>query len=286
MGRGLVDAQPELGELFSSASATLGFDLAQVCFEGPAEELTQSDRAQPGIFVVSVAAYKALQTRVPDLEVTAVAGLSSGEWAALYAADVVSYEDAIRVLEARGRFMQEACQESPGGMLSIIGLDRPALEEICSETGLEIANLNSPAQTVLSGPKEAVEPAVEKAKARGAKMAIPLPVAGAFHSSLMKPAAERFGNFLIDIPIQAPALPVLSNASGKPHGTPNEIRARMVEQITASVDWIANIEWIIGQGTTQFVECGPGKVLSGLIKRIDKQSIVHNIQEPSDLEAF
>lgn len=286
MGKALVDAQPALGDLFGSASRTLGFDLAQVCFEGPAEELTRSDRAQPGIFVVSVAAYQALQTARPELEVSAVAGLSSGEWAALYAADVVSYEDAIRVLEARGRFMQEACREHPGGMLSIIGLGRPALEEICRETGLEIANLNSPAQTVLSGPKEAVNPAAEKAKALGAKRAIPLPVAGAFHSSLMKPAAERFGNFLTDIPIRDPAIPVLSNATGKPHGSPDQIREAMTAQITASVDWIANIEWIIEQGTGEFVECGPGKVLSGLIKRIDKETIVHNIQEPSDLEGF
>jgi len=286
MGKALVDAQPELASLYSTASDILGFDLAQVCFEGPAEELTKSDRAQPGIFAVSITAYKALQTKVPDLDVAAVAGLSSGEWAALYAAGVVTYEDAVRVLEARGRFMQEACLESPGGMLSVLNLGPDALNEICQETGLEIANLNSPAQTVLSGPKDAIEPAAVKAKELGAKRAIPLNVAGAFHSRLMKPAAERFGNFLSEIPMEAPSIPVLSNATGNPHGSPDEIRAGMVNQITASVNWIANIEWILAQGTNQFVECGPGKILSGLIKRIDKQSTVHNIQEPSDFEAF
>jgi len=221
MGKALVDAQPELASLYSTASDILGFDLAQVCFEGPAEELTKSDRAQPGIFAVSITAYKALQTKVPDLDVAAVAGLSSGEWAALYAAGVVTYEDAVRVLEARGRFMQEACLESPGGMLSVLNLGPDALNEICQETGLEIANLNSPAQTVLSGPKDAIEPAAVKAKELGAKRAIPLNVAGAFHSRLMKPAAERFGNFLSEIPMEAPSIPVLSNATGNPHGGPD-----------------------------------------------------------------
>ena len=221
-----------------------------------------------------------------DLEVTAVAGLSSGEWAALYAAGVVTYENAIRALAARGRFMQEACLAQPGGMLSVLGLDHDSLVAVCEETGLQIANLNSPGQTVLSGAKEAIEPAAEKAQALGARRAIPLNVAGAFHSALMKPAAEQFGNFLSDLPLNEPEIPVLSNASGLPHGSVEEIREGMVTQITASVNWIGNIEWICGQGTSHFIECGPGKILSGLIKRIDKQTTVHNIQEPADLAAL
>lgn len=286
MGQALVEARPALMDLFSEASDVLGYDLAKVCFEGPAETLMQSDRAQPGIFVVSIAAWKSLVDAQPSFSFNATAGLSSGEWAALHAAGVVSFSDALRVLEARGRFMQEACLAQPGGMLSIMGLDLESLQAVCDASGLEIANLNSPGQTVLSGPKEAIDPGAEKAKELGAKRALPLNVAGAFHSRLMKPAAERFEAFLADISFQTPTVPVLSNATGLPHTDPESIREAMVAQITASVNWVGNVEWMVANGIQCYVECGPGKVLSGLIKRIDKDSVVHNIQEPSTLHAL
>ena len=284
MGRELAEGSPACRALFDEASEVLGYDLAAVCFEGPAEELTRSDRAQPAIFVVSAAAYTALREQKGDLSFDAVAGLSSGEWCALYAAGVVSYADALKVLEARGRFMQEACEATRGSMISIMGLDLEALQGICDQTGLEIANLNSPEQTVLSGPADAVPAAESPAKEAGAKRAIPLNVAGAFHSSLMQPAAEKFGEFLSGIEFSLPSVPVVANINGQPHGDAAAIRQAMVDQVTGSVQWVSTINWMAEQGVNRYVECGPGRVLSGLIKRIDKQASLHNIQDASSLE--
>jgi [acyl-carrier-protein] S-malonyltransferase len=285
MGQGFAEADPEARALFDRASSVLGYDLAKVCFEGPADELTASDRAQPAIFLVSVAAYEALKKARPDLAFAATAGLSSGEWCALYVAGVVSFEDAVRVLEARGRFMQVACKQQPGSMLSVIGLPMDTLKEICAKANIEIANLNSPEQVVLSGPVDGIEAAEKLATEAGAKRAIRLNVAGAFHSVLMKSAAEQFGEFLKEVPMSAPQIPVLANVTGAPHTNPEEIKRLMVEQITDSVRWVDCIQNMQGQGIDTFVECGPGKVLSGLIKRIDKGVSLHNIQDPTTLES-
>lgn len=285
MGKDLAAHFPACRELFDRAGQVLGYDLARICFEGPDEELTRSDHAQPAIFVVSLAAYAALKERKPDLAVAAVAGLSSGEWAALHVAGVVSYEDALRVLEARGRFMQQACQQVPGGMVSVIGLSADALQGICDRTGWQIANLNSPEQTVLSGPKDKIGEVESLAKEGGAKRAIPLNVAGAFHSRLMAGAARHLGEFLGTVTLSAPQVPVVSNVLGRPFESVEEIRQRMVEQVTHSVRWVEDIQWMQGLGVDTYVECGPGKVLSGLVKRIDKQAAILNIQDNSGLEA-
>lgn len=285
MGRDFAEAFPEARALFDRAGAVLGWDLARVCFEGPAEELTKSDRAQPAIFVVSVAAYEALRRARPRAVWAAAAGLSSGEWAALHAAGALEFEDAIRVLEARGRFMQEACQARPGAMLSVIGLDRAALERVCAESGAEIANLNSPEQTVLSGTREAIAAAEPLAAAAGARKCIRLNVAGAFHSSLMQPAADRLREALAGVRFRAPAFPVLSNVTGRPHGGPDEIREAMVRQVTGSVRWVDDVEWMRSAGVGRYIECGPGRVLTGLVKRIDKTAALHNIAALSDLQS-
>ncbi len=284
MGRDFAEASAEAKALFDRASAALGWDLARVCFEGPAEELTKSDRAQPAIFVVSVIAFEALRRARPGAVFSAAAGLSSGEWAALYAAGVLEFEDALRVLEARGRFMQEACQARPGAMLSVIGLDRAALERVCAESGAEIANLNSPEQTVLSGTREAIAAAEPLASAAGARKCIRLNVAGAFHSSLMQPAADRLREVLAGVPFRAPAFPVLSNVTGRPHGGPDEIREAMARQVTGSVRWVDDVEWMRAAGVGRYIECGPGRVLTGLIKRIDKTAALNNIAALSDLQ--
>lgn len=285
MGKALAESLPECKEVFAQANEALGYDLARICFEGPLEELTKSSNTQPAIFVHSMAAYRAFQKVRPDITMDAAAGLSSGEWAALHLAGVLSFGDALRVLQARGQFMQEACEQEPGGMLSVIGLDVAALEPICEQTGLEIANLNSPGQTVLSGPRDVLAAAEALAKEAGAKRAIPLNVAGAFHSRLMKPAAERLGAFLEGIELSAPQIPVLSNVTGGPHEGPEQIRTRMVEQVTGSVQWVSNISWMQENGVNSYIECGPGKVLRGLVKRIDKQAALHNIQDPASLES-
>ncbi len=284
MGRDLAEHFPECRALFDRAGKVLGFDLAKACFEGPIEQLTRSSVAQPAIFVVSAAAWLALQLRRPGLKVAAAAGLSSGEWAALYAAGVLSFEDSLRVLEARGRFMQDACEEHAGGMLSLIGLDLAGAEKLARDSGVEVANLNSPEQTVLSGSREGIDRAEAGAKMAGAKKAVRLNVAGAFHSSLMTTAARRLEEFLAAIPFGAPTMPVLSNVTGQPHGDPESIRQLMVRQVTSSVRWVDDVRWMQGQGVTQYAECGPGKVLAGLVRRIDNGATVHNIQDSLGVE--
>ena len=286
MGRDWVESDPAARGWFDRASAVLGWDLARICFEGPAAELTRSDRAQPAIFVVSAVVWDALRRTRPDIEWTAAAGLSSGEWAALFAAGALSFEDTLRVLEARGRFMQEACEQNPGAMLSVLGLPLPVLERVCAECGAEIANLNAPDQTVLSGGREAIDAAERLANAAGARRTIRLNVAGAFHSSLMRPAADRLRQFLADIPFRAPSLPVFSNVTGRPHGGPEEIREAMVRQVTDSVRWVDCVLGMRELGARVFIECGPGRVLCGLAKRIDKSLRALNISSFSDLKGM
>jgi [acyl-carrier-protein] S-malonyltransferase len=285
MGRELVERYPVCKALFDRANEVLGFDLAHICFEGPDEVLTKSNHAQPAIFLVSAAAYAALKEQRPQLAPAAMAGLSSGEWAALYAAGVVSFDDALKILEARGRFMQAACEQSAGGMLSVIGLSVDQLKDIAEAAGVQIANLNSPEQTVLSGPVAGIEKAEPLAKEAGAKRALRLNVSGAFHSRLMEPAAAELAEFLAGVSMSAPAVPVISNVLGAAFESVEQIRDCMVRQVTESVRWVEDVQAMTGMGVQTFVECGPGKVLSGLVKRIDKEAAIHNIQDPVSLEA-
>ena len=276
MGMELIEQYTECRELFEKASDILGYDLALLCAEGPQESLTQSDHAQPAIFVVSAACYLAYRQKSPDTECKMTAGLSSGEWAALYLAEVLSFEEVVRILAARGKFMQEACEEHKGGMLSIIGLDADQVQQVAINSGLEMANFNSQQQIVLSGPAENIENAIQVAKATGAKRAIPLKVSGAFHCSLMNSAAEKLARFLAPIEFSAPTVPVISNVTARPHEV-ETIKDLMVKQVNAPVKWVDSVLWMQSQGVETLVECGPGKVLSGLIKRIDKQLSVHNM---------
>ena len=272
MGKDFVEASPACRDLFQRASAILGFDLAALCAEGPIEELTRSCNTQPAIFAVSVAARTALAEAAglpPDWRPAAAAGLSSGEWAALYEAGVVTFEDAVRILQARGQFMQEACEATPGGMVTVIGLPPDKVAEIAASVGLEVANYNSPLQTVMSGHADRLADGEAAAKAAGAKRALRLTVAGAFHSSLMRPAADRLAAVLDSIPFASPAIPVWSNVTGKPH-SPDvaEIRRLMVEQVASSVRWADDFTSMAASGLDQAFECGPGTVLAGLAKRM------------------
>ncbi|MEI7436996.1 MAG: ACP S-malonyltransferase [bacterium] len=284
MGKDLADAVPACRALFDRANAVLGFDLAKLCFEGPIETLTRSDNCQPAIFVVSLACYTAFRQRLPDCAPTGAAGLSLGEWTALHAAGVISFDDTLKILRARGQYMQTACDEQPGGMLSVMGLPMPELEKICAAANVQIANLNSPEQTVLSGHKAGIIEAETLAKAAGAKRTFVLNVAGAFHSRLMASAATRLSTLLASIPFAAPRFPVMSNATGRPHGTPDEIRARMVDQVTESVQWVADIQGFQTLGVRTYIECGPGKILGGLVKRIDNDAAIYSIQDQATLD--
>ncbi len=283
MGRDFYEAVPECRALFEKANEVLGYDIAAICFNGPEEELKKSHNTQPAIFTVSAAAFKALKLKKPALTFDYAAGHSLGEWGALYAAEVVSFEDALRVLKARGEFIQAACVANPGAMLAVINLDRAVLEKIAAETGVTLANINSPDQIVLSGTSEGIARAEVLCKEAGAKRALPLPVAGAFHSPLMQPAAERLAAFLETIPLKTPSIPVLSNVTGLPHGSVEAIRTNMTAQITGSVRWVESMQWLVSQGVTEAFECGPGKVLAGLMKRIDKTVSVSCLGAPGDL---
>lgn len=285
MGREFSEKLSACRELYDRASTVLGYDLAALSFEGPIEKLTVSAHAQPAIFVASVAAYTALKERFPALEPFAMAGLSSGEWTALHLAGALSFDATLKVLEARGRFMQEACEHTPGAMMSVIGADESQLRALCEAGGAEMANLNSREQTVLSGTRESIDAAEKKASEVGVRKVIRLNVAGAFHSRLMKPAADQFAAFLETVEFGVPRIPVLANVTGEPHpGDASAIREAMVRQIYQSVKWYQGIEWMKAQGAGRYLECGPGKVLSGLVKRIDKQAQAHSIQDLSSLE--
>lgn len=285
MGRDLAEADPEIMEIFDRAAAALGFDLKRIAFEGPAEELTRSNICQPAIFTVSYAAFRALEKR-RHVAFSAAAGLSLGEWGALCAAGALSFEDTIKVLEARGRFMQEACEATPSGMIAIVGATPAQLEELCAKSGCTVANVNSAAQQVLSGSKDAIASAAAIAKELGVKRAIVLATAGGFHSAFMAPAREKLAPVLDTVEFRAPKIPVLSNVTGRPHSSdPGEIRALMLRQVTETTNWAADVAAAKELGGNRFVEFGPGKVLSGLVKKIDPALSVFNVSDLASLEA-
>ena len=284
MGRDLAVNFPSAQRSFERANAALGYDLAKICFEGPESELTKTENAQPGIFLVGWVAFELLKERVPALTFEATAGLSLGEFTALAAAGALTFDDAIRVVRQRGRFMQDACESTKGGMAAIIGLDEAKTREACAEAGVELANLNCPGQIVISGSAEKMDKACEIAKAKGAKKAMPLTVAGAYHSQLMAGAKPRLDAALAAVSWQPPVVPVISNVTAQPHGDAASIRARMVDQVTSSVRWEDSMRHLLAQGFTRFIELGPGKALSGFMKRIDPAAQMFNISDAASLE--
>lgn len=285
MGRDFAEADKEIASFFEKAGAVLGFDLAKICFEGPAEELMKSNICQPAIFVTSYAAYTAFLKRT-GAEFSCAAGLSLGEWGALCASGVLDFEDTLKVLEARGRFMQEACEAEPSGMIAVVGASKEQLDALCEKSGCTVANINSAAQQVLSGSKDQIASAASVAKELGIKRAIPLATAGAFHSRFMQSAREKLAPVLDSISFRAPKFPVLSNVTGKPHSSDgSEIRALMLEQVTGTTNWAADVEMAKQMGATRFIEFGPGKVLSGLVKKIDPSLEAFSISDVASLEA-
>ena len=285
MGKDFAEADAEVMGFFDKANAVLGFDLKKICFEGPAEELTKSNICQPAIFVTSYAAFTALRKK-KAVDFTCAAGLSLGEWGALCAAGVLDFDSTLKVLEARGRFMQEACEATPSGMIAIVGATPDQLKALCDATGCTVANINSAAQQVLSGSTDAIAAAAAKAKELGIKRAIPLKTAGGFHSPFMAPAREKLAPVLDGITFSAPKFPVLSNVTGRPHSSdPGEIKAKMLEQVTGTTNWAADVEQAKAMGCTTFVEFGPGKVLSGLIKKIDAALVTANVSDLPSLES-
>ena len=285
MGKDLAAQFPSAQAWFERANAALGYDLASICFQGPESELTKTENAQPGIYLVSWIALEMLKERVPTLSFHATAGLSLGEFTALTASGVLSFEDGLSVVRQRGRFMQEACDLTKGGMAAVIGLDEAPTREVCAAAGVELANLNCPGQLVISGAVENIQKACELAKAKGAKRALPLVVAGAYHSALMSSARAKLDAELSRVVLRASSVPVISNVTAEPHGEPAQIQKLLVEQVTSSVLWEQSMRYLLAQGFTRFIELGPGKALSGFMKRIDPAAEMLNVADAPSLQA-
>ncbi len=284
MGKDFAENFPSARTWFERANTALGYDLGSLCFSGPEAELVKTQNAQPGIFLVSWVAFELVQQQVPAFAFQATAGLSLGEFTALTAAGAMSFEDGLRTVRQRGRFMEEACEDTRGVMAAIIGLEEGPTREVCAESGVVLANLNCPGQLVISGEVDKIAHACELARARGAKRALPLPVAGAYHSPLMTSAQQKLRTELASVTINVPRMPVISNVSAQPHGSPEDVRARLVEQVTNSVRWEESMRYLLGNGLTRFIELGPGTALSGFLKRIDKGAQVLNVADMPSLE--
>ncbi len=285
MGRDLARAFPSARALVEEANAALGYDLRRVCFEGPEAELIRTEHAQPGIYLVGWMAFALLRELVPSLCFEATAGLSLGEFTALAAAGALRFADGLRLVRQRGVFMQEASQAVRGGMAALIGIDDQAARGLCAETGVEIANYNCPGQIVISGQFEAIGRACELARARGAKRAVQLAVAGAYHSRLMASAQPRLAAELARCDINRPRVPVIANVTARPHGGPAEIAETLVTQVTASVRWEESIRHLMEEGFTRFIELGPGTVLTGFLKRIQPGLDVCHVGDVPSLES-
>lgn len=286
MGRDLAGKYEVCRQLFARANEILGYDLSRLCFEGPEAELTKTEHAQPGIYLVSHACLAALESHLPGFASTfgATAGLSLGEFTALAAADAIGFEDGLKVVRRRGQFMQEACDATRGGMAAVIGAEEPLVREVCRDCDVDVANLNAPGQIIISGEKDRIARAVEDAKAKGIKKVVPLNVAGAYHSRLMASAQPKLAAELEGIALRSPRVPVVSNVIARPLQSPPEIRRGLIQQVTSSVRWEESMRWLIAQGFTRFIELGPGNVLSGLMKRIDKSVTMWNVSDVASLE--
>lgn len=276
MGRRLYESLPAARRLYEEANRILGYDLAKLCFEGPAETLDSTVYSQPAIFVTSLAAVEALRAESPDvvLSCEAAAGLSLGEYSALVFAGVMDFEDGLLLVQKRGAAMQEAADATPGGMVSILGLELVEVERICREASqgeiLQVANLLCPGVTVISGTTAACERAADLAVKAGAARVLPVAVAGAFHTPIMCPADKRLAEAIASVRLRRPRITVVFNVDGRPHEDPAEIRQLLIRQVVQPVLWEESIRFLLGQGFDQFYEVGPGRVLRGLMRRIDR----------------
>jgi len=287
MGKDLYETYAAAKDLYDRADAAVDFDLKRISFEGPDEELTRTDVSQPAIVVHSLAALAALEEELKGNlpAVAAAAGLSLGEYSALTFAKALELEDALKLVIARGRHMQECCEAQPSGMVSLLGIDVADLGPALGD-GVGIANDNAPGQVVLSGPQAALEAAAEKAKELGARRAVPLNVAGAYHSELMAPAGQKLAADLGQAGFTAPAVPVYSNVTGELHGDdPDTMRELLVKQVSGTVRWRESMSALFASGVEQCFEFGPGGVLKGLVRRNDRKKKCLTVATVEDVKA-
>jgi [acyl-carrier-protein] S-malonyltransferase len=291
MGKALFEAFPICRQTFEEADAALGEPLSSLCFEGPEQRLLLTENAQPAILAVSVAAYRLVHAR--GIRAAFAAGHSLGEYSAHVAAGTLSFSDALRTVRQRGRYMQEAVPVGAGAMAAILGLDAAAVTQACDETAAALpgrvvspANLNAPGQVVIAGHADAVDYAGERAKALGARRVIPLAVSAPFHCALMKPAEERLDPELRSLPARRPEIPVVANVDAQPKREAGEAVAALIKQVSAPVRWEDVVRRLIAEGARTFVELGPGAVLAGLIKKVDRSVTVVGVEDPDGLAAL
>jgi [acyl-carrier-protein] S-malonyltransferase len=282
MGRDLYESFPESRAVFDKADKVLGFSISNLCFEGPQERLKSTIISQPAILTASLAAYEAFKSRI-DKRASFLAGLSLGEYTALIVAGSLTFEDGLRLVRKRAEIMEEASFRRPGKMAVVLDLSMDSVKDICLKNGAEIANINAPGQIVISGKAEAVEKAKGLCLKAAAKRVIDLEVSGAFHSSLMFEASGELKKELQNTSISAPSMPVISNYTALPEYRPVQIEENLIFQIYKPVRWEESMRFILTQGINNFVEFGPGKVLKGLMRRIDASAQVVNIEKKEDI---
>lgn len=285
MGKDLVEKSPAAARLFREADEILGYSLSQIAFEGPAEELTKTSICQPALYVHGLASLAALREKIPGFEFGATAGLSLGEFTAHAAAGTFDFATGLRLVERRANAMQRSCEETEGGMAAIIGGEENKIRELAAAADVDIANLNSPGQIVLSGESSKVVLAVSLAKEYGARKAVELSVAGAFHSRLMESAYQSLGVALAETPMLTPRVPVVCNVDAQAVEDPDTIRRSLADQVTGSVRWTESIEYLLDHlHCTKFIELGPGGVIAGLVGRIRKGTPVISISNAASLD--
>jgi len=289
MGQELAQQFAVAKETFEQADEILGFPLAKLAWEGPAEELNDTINTQPALMVHSIAALRVFQEKFPGIGPAYVAGHSMGELSALVAAEILMFEDALKLARRRGELMKHADVIAPGGMAAILGLDIPTLDEICSQAStddeiVQVANDNCPGQVVISGNKDALDRAMESAGKAGAKRVVPLPISIAAHSPLMSHAQADFNQAVNAAPIQKPAIPLIGNVTAEPLTTTDQIRADLQAQLRSRVRWTETIQFLRTQGIENFIEIGNGEVLCGLVKRIDRKTKRFALGKPADFE--
>ncbi|SFM99630.1 ACP S-malonyltransferase [Thermodesulforhabdus norvegica] len=284
MGKIFYEEYREIRSLFEEAGDLLKMDLVKLCFDGPEEELVKTRNVQPAITVVNIACYRVLEMH--GIYPVAAAGHSLGEYSALYAAGVLSLHDVLKLVKARGEYMDEAAQKNPGGMLAVIGADDDTVARICIESGAEIANINSYDQIILTGSYDEIKAAERLCKELKVRRCIRLNVSGPWHSKYMKGAQEKFLDFLNKCDFRDPRIPIVANLDGRPVSNGEDARYKLGKQISSSVMWRQSMEWFIGNGYSHFVEVGPKQVLGGIAKKIDKSCVVAGVEDSETLLRF
>jgi len=285
MGKDFAENSATARNMARAADEALGFPISQIMFEGPDDELTKTSRCQPALYLHGLIALALIRERLPNLTPVAAAGLSLGEFTAHAAAGTFSFEDGLKIVGKRGAFMEEACNATEGSMAALIGGDEEQVQALAAAADVDVANYNAPGQIVLSGTMAGIDDAVAKAKDFGIRRAIKLNVAGAYHSRLMQSAQDKLAAELAAMAFATPSIPVVCNYAATPVSEAADIRAMLEKQVTGSVRWTASIQALIAMGHRNFLELGPGKVIAGLVGKIDKDAVVHSVEDLASLES-